>query len=217
MQPSASSDHLTSQVHRTTKWEMPGLAKLGICSMTVGGLALGGVFIDGRNSAGVHILSVAVLALSVTLTLGGLHTIRWGVSTQKGREREEMFVRDLVAIESAQNALSDSVDKFVTTETAQSERSREARERLERMERSLIAVNAKLADAEAFGQHLVTLADRMETLEKRQEEMLNLMAASREDLQHALQQALAAGYVQGVHDRLSGGGRPHLRAVDNDI
>ena len=177
MTPSASSDHLTSESHHPTKWELPTLSWCGIFTMGLGILVLFGVFLKGHDSPSMSMLSVAYLALAVTLILGGMQAIRWGVGSRKDQVREEMFVKDLVAIEANQNALTDSLDKFVTTETAQADRSREARERLERMERSLIAIDAKLADAEVFGQHLVTLADRMEALEKRQEELLNLMVA----------------------------------------
>lgn len=127
MSHSASADQTTTRLHHPTKWEMPGLAKLGICSMAAGLLALAWVFIEGRDSTTIHILSVAQLALAVTLLLGGLQAIRWGVSAQKGREREQLFVGDLAAIEQGQSDLGKDLGDPLRT----------LAERLTRLERNL--------------------------------------------------------------------------------
>ncbi|MEV4417051.1 hypothetical protein [Catellatospora sp. NPDC049609] len=134
--------------------------------LALGVLALAGVFIIARDPDhhGIRTLDIAVLALAVTLSLGGLQTIRWGVSAAKGRVREEEINEDLFSIENAQGLMIEELRKFLAEERTQSGRSKEARDRLERMERVMLVLAASMEGAAEFGDRMVAIEQGLNAL-----------------------------------------------------
>jgi hypothetical protein len=177
-QLSASGDNTTTDPGRLARQDPAGWGYGHTSLLFCGaGIIVLVVAFSAAYQSPLTVGAITWLALSVTLTLGGLQGARWAFGRQRAKKVEATFAEDVASLEHHTIGTSTKLQEWLDAEKTQGERSKEARDRLERMERSLIAIDAKLADAEIFGQHLVALADRMEALEKRQEEMLNLMVA----------------------------------------
>lgn len=165
MTHSASTDHTTTDPARPARPDSAswgyGHTSLLFCATGIGVLV---VVFSNAYSSPITVGAIAWLALSVTLTLGGLQGARWAFGRQRSVRVESTFAEDVAALEHHAIGTATKLQEWLDAEKSQGERSKEARERLERVERVLLVVSGTLKEAAVFGDRLTVIEQGMTAL-----------------------------------------------------